>query len=120
MRRSSSGRICKMASKSNGRYSLRMSVCAILAVAAIFIAQEARAQNQSGGQPGPTPTPAAGSGSVPSATDPLVSLVLVAENLIPKLQEAIESPLVSSLENLAFWIAVIVMMLSFARLFREN
>src|SRR5262245_43745243 len=120
MRRSSSGRICKMASKSNGRYSLRMSVCAILAAASFLIAQEARAQNQSGGQPGPTPLPAAGSGSISSATDPLVSLVLVAENLIPKLQDAIESPLVSSLENLAFWIAVIVMMLSFARLFREN
>ena len=49
-----------------------------------------------------------------------MSLVLVAGNLIPKLQEAIESPLVAGLENLAFWIAVVVMMLSFARLFREN
>jgi hypothetical protein len=52
--------------------------------------------------------------------DPLVKLVVVAETLIPKLQELIESPLVQSLENLAFWIAVIVMLLSFARLFREN
>jgi hypothetical protein len=49
-----------------------------------------------------------------------VSLILVAGNLIPKLQNAIESPLVAGLENLAFWIAVVVMMLSFARLFREN
>lgn len=52
--------------------------------------------------------------------DPLVKLVVVAETLIPKLQEIIESPLINGLENLAFWIAVIVMLLSFARLFREN
>jgi hypothetical protein len=55
-----------------------------------------------------------------NSPDPLVKLVVVAETLIPKLQELIESPLVQSLENLAFWIAVIVMLLSFARLFREN
>ena len=91
----------------------------ILAVLAVCIVPEARAQNQSGGQAVPTPTPAV-SGAVSSASDPLVGLVLVAENLIPKLQEAIESPLVKGLENLAFWIAVIVMMFSFARLFREN
>ncbi|MGH9838016.1 MAG: hypothetical protein ACREEM_04455, partial [Blastocatellia bacterium] len=79
-------------------------------------ASEALAQNQSSGQPAPTPTPA----STGSVSDPFVGLVLVAENLIPKLQEAIESPLVKGLESFAFWIAVIVMMLSFARLFREN
>jgi hypothetical protein len=59
-----------------------------------------------------------GGGTDPA--DPLVNLVLVAEKLLPKLQEVIESPLIAGLENLAFWIAVIVMMLSFARLFREN
>ena len=31
--------------------------------------------------------------------DPLVNLVLVAEKLLPKLQEVIESPLVAGLEN---------------------
>lgn len=66
----------------------------------------------------PQPTPVTNAND--SATDPLVNLVLVAENLIPKLQEVIESPLVQGLENLAFWMAVIVMLLSFARLFREN
>src|SRR5262249_56006467 len=45
---------------------------------------------------------------------------VVGGNLIRKLQDAIESPLVKGLENLAFWIAVLVMMFSFARLFREN
>src|SRR5262249_27755035 len=83
-------------------------------------AGNAWAQNQSGGQPAPTPTPASSSGLTSQATDPLVSLILVAETLIPKLQDAVESPLVAGLENLAFWIAVVVMMLSFARLFREN
>lgn len=66
----------------------------------------------------PQPTPVTNAND--SATGPLVNLVLVAENLIPKLQEVIESPLVQGLENLAFWMAVIVMLLSFARLFREN
>ncbi len=52
--------------------------------------------------------------------DPLVNLVLVAEKLLPKLQEVIESPLVAGLESLAFWLSVLVMLLSFARLLREN
>ncbi len=93
---------------------------AILILLMACIAAETRAQNQSGGQPAPTPTPTVGAGGPSSSADPLVGLVLVAENLIPKLQDAIESPLVKGLESLAFWIAVIVMMLSFARLFREN
>lgn len=67
----------------------------------------AHAQTQGGAPPAP-------------ATDPLTGLVLVAERMLPKLQEAIEGPLVPGLENFAFWLAVIVMMFSFARLFREN
>src|SRR5215510_10900097 len=66
----------------------------------------------------PAPTPA-GSEGVANA-DALTSLVIAAGNLIPRVQEAVESPLVQGLENLAFWIAVVVMMFSFARLFREN
>src|SRR5262245_14643394 len=65
----------------------------------------------------PTPTPA--NENVANA-DALTSLVIAAGNLIPRVQEAVESPLVQGLENLAFWIAVVVMMFSFARLFREN
>lgn len=52
--------------------------------------------------------------------DALTQLVLVAGNLIPRVQQAVESPLVQGLENLAFWLSVIVMLFSFARLFREN
>jgi hypothetical protein len=66
--------------------------------------------------PAPSPSPA---NNVANA-DAMTNLVIVAGNLIPRVQEAVESPLVASLENLAFWIAVVVMMLSFARLFREN
>ena len=66
----------------------------------------------------PTPTPVSGN-NVANA-DAMTNLVIVAGNLIPRVQEAVESPLVAGLENLAFWISVVVMMFSFARLFREN
>ncbi|MGH9841783.1 MAG: hypothetical protein ACREEM_23765 [Blastocatellia bacterium] len=66
--------------------------------------------------PTPSPSPA---NNVANA-DALTNLVIVAGNLIPRVQEAVENPLVQGLENLAFWIAVVVMMFSFARLFREN
>ncbi len=66
----------------------------------------------------PTPTPVQGE-SVTNA-DAMTNLVIVAGNLIPRVQEAVENPLINGLENLAFWISVVVMMLSFARLFREN
>jgi hypothetical protein len=76
----------------------------------LWIAPQALAQS-------PTPTPA--SGNVADA-DALTNLVIVAGNLIPRIQEAVESPLIQGLENLAFWVAVVVIMFSFARLFREN
>ncbi|MCI0391692.1 MAG: hypothetical protein MOB07_23355 [Acidobacteria bacterium] len=97
-----------------------LGACAIIVSLTLGFAGNTWAQNQSGGQPAPTPTPASAPGPTSQATDPLVSLILVAETLIPKLQDAVESPLVAGLENLAFWIAVVVMMLSFARMFREN
>jgi hypothetical protein len=68
----------------------------------------------------PTPSPAPANSANVAGADALTELVIVAGNLIPRVQEAIESPLVKGLENLAFWIAVIVMLFSFARLFREN
>lgn len=68
----------------------------------------------------PTPSPTSASVNAAAGTDALTELVIVAGNLIPRVQEAIESPLVRGLENFAFWIAVIVMLFSFARLFREN
>jgi hypothetical protein len=68
----------------------------------------------------PTPSPAPVSNNGLADADALTNLVIVAGNLIPRIQQAVESPLVKGLENLAFWIAVIVMLFSFARLFREN
>jgi hypothetical protein len=68
----------------------------------------------------PTPSPTSASVGGVAGTDALTELVIVAGNLIPRVQEVIESPLVKGLENFAFWIAVIVMLFSFARLFREN
>ncbi len=109
-----------MASKWQRKTTLWLVGCVVIAALMLCVASNAWAQNQSGGQPAPAPTPVSGASTASSATDPLVSLVLVAGNLIPKLQEAIESPLVAGLENLAFWIAVVVMVISFARLFREN
>jgi len=68
----------------------------------------------------PTPSPAPANGNGVANADALTNLVIIAGALIPRVQEAVESPLVKGLENFAFWIAVIVMMFSFARLFREN
>ncbi|HEX9004013.1 MAG TPA: hypothetical protein VGB07_29145 [Blastocatellia bacterium] len=68
----------------------------------------------------PTPSPAPANVANVAGADALTELVIVAGSLIPRVQEAIESPLVKGLENLAFWLSVIVMMFSFARLFREN
>jgi hypothetical protein len=109
-----------MASELRRETVFRLFACAAITALLLCLAGNAHAQNQSGGQPEPAPTPASGASLTSTATDPLVSLVLVAESLIPKLQDAIESPLVAGLESLAFWIAVVVMMISFARLFREN
>src|SRR5262245_20525329 len=109
-----------MASKRRRKIELWLNAYAIIATLMLCFAQIAQAQPQNGGQPAPSPSPVSGNEAASPATDPLISLVLVAGNLIPKLQDAIESPLVKGLENLAFWIAVVVMMASFARLFREN
>src|SRR5262245_28841320 len=61
----------------------------------------------------PTPTPAPGTGNTAANADALTNLVMVAGNLIPRVQGAVENPLIQGLENLAFWIAVVVMMFSF-------
>lgn len=68
----------------------------------------------------PTPSPVPAGSGTNAGTDALTELVIVAGNLMPRIQQAIESPLIAGLENLAFWVAVIVMLFSFARLFREN
>jgi hypothetical protein len=89
---------------------------AFAAIVSLMTVLSFRAPTVMAQSPAPSPSPA---NNVANA-DAMTNLVIVAGNLIPRVQEAVESPLVASLENLAFWIAVVVMMLSFARLFREN
>ncbi len=70
--------------------------------------------------PSPTPSPApanpAGS-SLPQFFDKLIGR---AGALIPMLQNEIEGPLLPWLENLSWWLAVLVIIFGFARLWREN
>jgi hypothetical protein len=101
-----------MATEKKNR-SLSVLLAAISLFALFFCAPMVMAQS-------PTPSPAPANSASVAGADALTELVIVAGNLIPRIQEAIESPLVKGLENLAFWIAVIVMLFSFARLFREN
>lgn len=93
--------------------SLAAQLAAISLFTLLFCAPLVMAQSS-------TPSPAPTSSTGVAGADALTELVIVAGNLIPRVQEAVESPLVKGLENLAFWIAVIVMLFSFARLFREN
>jgi hypothetical protein len=50
----------------------------------------------------------------------MARLVERASELIPLIRDQVESPLMGEFENLSMWIAAIVMMLSFARVLREN
>ena len=70
--------------------------------------------------PGPTPSPAPASqagSSLPQFFDKLIGR---AGALIPMLQNEIEGPLLPWLENLSWWLAVLVIIFGFARLWREN
>src|SRR5207247_9353297 len=51
---------------------------------------------------------------------PLFRSVERAAELVPLIRGQVESPLMGEFENLSMWIAAIVMMLSFARVLREN
>lgn len=50
----------------------------------------------------------------------MAKLVERAAELVPLIRDQVESPLIGEFENLSMWIAAIVMMLSFARVLREN
>jgi hypothetical protein len=80
----------------------------LLAVATMMLgASTARAQSP----------PSAGGGDF--ATE-MARLVERAAELVPLIRDQVESPLMADFENLSMWIAAIVMMLSFARVLREN
>jgi hypothetical protein len=61
--------------------------------------------------------PPAGGGDFASE---MARLVERAAELVPQIRDQVESPLIGQFENLSMWIAAIVMMLSFARVLREN
>ncbi|MEK6320981.1 MAG: hypothetical protein AABN33_04800 [Acidobacteriota bacterium] len=63
-----------------------------------------------------TPPPAAGG----DFASEMARLVERAAELVPLIRDQVESPLMGEFENLSMWIAAIVMMLSFARVLREN
>jgi hypothetical protein len=50
----------------------------------------------------------------------MAKLVDRAAELVPLIRDQVESPLISEFESLSMWIAALVMMLSFARVLREN
>ncbi len=50
----------------------------------------------------------------------MARLVEKAAELVPLIRDQVESPLMGEFENLSMLIAALVMMLSFARLLREN
>ena len=80
----------------------------LLAVVAVGLgAQTARAQA----------TPPAAGGDFASE---MARLVEKAAELVPLIRDQVESPLMSEFENLSMLIAALVMMLSFARVLREN
>jgi len=62
------------------------------------------------------PSPAGGG----DFTSEMARLVERAAELVPLIRDQVESPLMGEFESLSMWIAAIVMMLSFARVLREN
>lgn len=90
------------------RHRFLVGLKLLLAVVVMgFGATTARAQ---------TPPPAAGG----DFASEMAKLVERAAELVPLIRDQVESPLMGEFENLSMWIAAIVMMLSFARVLREN
>ena len=95
----------------------KRSTLSILRIAAVAgcLSLSAFAQTPS---PTPSPAPAGPAGSsLPQFFDKLIGR---AGALIPMLQNEIEGPLLPWLENLSWWLAVLVIIFGFARLWREN
>jgi hypothetical protein len=95
----------------------KRSTLSILRIAAVAgcLSLSAFAQTPS---PTPSPAPASSAGSsLPQFFDKLIGR---AGALIPMLQNEIEGPLLPWLENLSWWLAVLVIIFGFARLWREN
>src|SRR5215475_8130144 len=70
--------------------------------------------------PSPTPSPVSASPAGSSLPQFFDNLIGRAGALMPLLQNEIEGPLLPWLENLSWWLAVLVIIFGFARLWREN
>ena len=95
----------------------KRSTISVLRIAAVVgcLSLSAFAQTPS---PTPSPAPASPAGSsLPQFFDKLIGR---AGALIPMLQNEIEGPLLPWLENLSWWLAMLVICFGFARLWREN
>jgi hypothetical protein len=96
---------------------LKRSILSILSIAAVAGCLSLSALAQT---PNPTPPPAPASpagNSLPQFFDRLIGR---AGALIPQLENEIEGPLLPWLENLAWWLAMLIIFFGFARLWREN
>src|SRR5499433_4027805 len=70
--------------------------------------------------PSPTPSPVSASPAGSSLLQFFDNLIGRAGALMPLLQNEIEGPLLPWLENLSWWLAVLVIIFGFARLWRES
>src|SRR6266508_4410249 len=70
--------------------------------------------------PSPTPSPVSASPAGSSLPQFFDNLIGRAGALMPLLQNEIEGPLLPWLENLSWWLAVLVIIFGFARLWRES
>jgi len=104
-----SNRAAKTMSVIESQKEQRHILAKLLLAAVIMVlgATTARAQ---------APPPAAGG----DFASEMARLVERAAELVPLIRDQVESPLMGEFENLSMWIAAIVMMLSFARVLREN
>ncbi|MGH9840488.1 MAG: hypothetical protein ACREEM_17050 [Blastocatellia bacterium] len=99
---------------------LRQSVLPAMQIIAIGLCLSLPAFAQT---PNPSPSPVpANPTSTAGKTFPenLAALAIRAADLIPVLQSEIESPLLAWFEKISLLLAVLIVMFSFARLWREN
>ncbi|MGH9827441.1 MAG: hypothetical protein ACREDR_29795, partial [Blastocatellia bacterium] len=97
-----------MISESKAKHRLLVAAKLLFAIAIISLgASSVHAQST---------TPAGGG----DFAGEMAKLVQQAADLVPLIRDQVESPLIGEFETLSMWIAAIVMMLSFARVLREN
>ena len=98
------------------RQLLLISSQIVALIALLSICAPAQAPN-----PSPSPAPASSpSASGKTFSENLAALAIRAAELIPVLQSEVESPLLNWFEKISIVLAVIIVMFSFARLWRDG